>query len=79
MKESSLREFYLSALFSLLDLSKGPCEQVILKLIKDEDEELLRTRVYNNMTATNLPIVSYKYLFLKLSAGNILKIFRAII
>lgn len=79
LKESSIREFYLSAFFSTLDLSKGPAERVLLKLVDDEDFELLRYRVYKGMTPANLPMTSFKSLFRKLSAGNILKIFRSMI
>lgn len=79
VKESAIREFYLSAFFSTLDLTKGPAERVLLKLVDDEDSELLRYRVYQGMSPANLPMTSFKSLFRKLSAGNILKIFRSMI
>lgn len=79
IRESNLREFYISAIFSILDLSRGPAERIVLRMTEDENEELLRYRVYNNVSATNLPTVSFKYLFRRLSAANIIKVFKAII
>mmetsp|Transcript_13049 Transcript_13049/g.11153 ORF Transcript_13049/g.11153 Transcript_13049/m.11153 type:complete len:241 (+) Transcript_13049:507-1229(+) len=39
IKESNLREFYMSTLFSVLDLSEGPPERMVHRLTNDEDPE----------------------------------------
>jgi len=79
IKETQLREFYISAMFSLLDLSKGPVERVVLKLHNDHpDEEFIRYRVNKSM-GIDLPTTGYKSLFKKLSAKNLVKVFKAIL
>lgn len=79
IKETQLREFYVSAIFSLLDLVNGPLERVILKLHNNsKDEELIRYRI-NNAMGIDLPPTGYKTLFKKLSPRNFVKIFRAIL
>ena len=77
--ESRLREFYISAIFSLLDIPKKPAEKTLLKLHhEDRNDELLRYRVVKR-AGIYLPQTTYKLLFKRLSAKNIVRIFKYIL
>ena len=79
IKETQLREFYISGVFSLLDFSNGPVERVVLKLHNENpDEELVRYRI-NKAMGVDLPPIGYKPLFKKLSVKNVIKIFKSIL
>lgn len=78
VKESSLKEFYISMIFSLLQIKEEDCEISFLKLFKDPHEEMLRFRI-NNGIGINLTNFSYKPLFTRLTLDNIIKIIKYIL
>ena len=78
IKEHKLKEFYISMIFSLLQIKEEDCEISFLKLFKDPHEELLRFRI-NNGIGINLTNFSYKPLFTRLTLDNIIKIIKFIL
>ena len=83
IKESQLKEFYISVLFSLMDPkidNIDDSKNVFVKVFretKNEDNEFARYIIHSDRI--NIPQVSYKYLFQKLSIGNIIQIFKCIL
>ena len=78
IRESKLKEFYISVIFSLLQIKEEDCEISFLKLFKDPHEELLRFRI-NNDIGINLMNFSYKPLFNRLTLDNIIKLIKYIL
>lgn len=78
IKETKLKEFYISMIFSLLHIKEEDCEISFLKLFKDQNEELLRFRLSNGV-GINLNNFSYKPLFTRLTLDNIIKIIKFIL
>lgn len=78
IKETKLKEFYISMIFSLFQIKEEDCEISFLKLFKDRNEELLRFRI-NNGIGINLANFSYKPLFTRLTLDNIIKIIKFIL
>lgn len=79
IKETRIREFYISMIFSLLHIREDDCEISFLKLFKDnQNEELVRFR-FNNGIGINLNNFSYKPLFTRLTLDNIIKIVKFIL
>lgn len=75
IKEKKLWEFYVSALFSLIDCADEDKEVSFLSF---ENKEMFRFRINNNV-GLSLPDFSFKILFRRLSTGNIIKILKYIL
>ena len=91
IKETHIVEFYMSAIFSLIEVKSEATEVSILKLypekvpqntkkqsVKNEPQkyaEFLRYRINDSM-GINLPTFSFKALFKKLSLINIVRIIK---
>jgi len=77
--ESQLKEFYFSAVFSLLEIPKKPMDKVVLKLhIEDENHEMIRYRIPKK-NGLYLPETNYKVLLRRLSPKNIVRVFKYIL
>lgn len=86
VRESQLVEFYISAFYSLMPPKKSPQEsqERIILALKDwtkskvADKELLRYRITKSV-GIEIPTTSFKPLFKRLSAGNIVRLLKAIL
>ena len=78
IKETNIKEFYISMIFSLLQIKEEDCEISFLKPFKDSHEELLRFRI-NSGIGISLTNFSYKPLFTRLTLDNIIKIIKYIL
>jgi len=81
IKESQLKEFYISVLFSLMEIDSFSMEKVLLQISsqdKSEETEFARYRV-SNSKGNDLPPTDYRYLFQKISVENILQLFKCLI
>lgn len=78
IKETHLTEFYVSAIFSLLEISTESTETVILKLFPDKNDEFIRYRI-NQTMGINLPGFSFKTLFKRLSLINIVRLIKHVL
>ena len=79
INESRLREFYISAALSILDIPKTPEDKVLLTLRRAKEidgDELLRYRI--SKANICIPQASYKLLFKKMKVENIVKVFKYI-
>jgi len=86
IRESQLAEFYISAFYSLAPQKKylGESKERIILALKDwtkgkvADKELLRYRITKSV-GIEIPTTSFKALFKKLSAKNIVRILKSIL
>ena len=78
IKETHLVEFYLSTIFSLMEVTNESTETVLLKLYEDKQDELVRFRV-NKTMGINLVGFSFKTLFRQLSLINIVRLIKHVI
>jgi len=86
IRESQLVEFYISAFYSLMPPKKSPQEsqERIILALKDwtkskvADKELLRYRITKSV-GIEIPTTSFKPLFKRLSARNIVRLLKAIL
>ena len=86
IRESQLAEFYISAFYSLVPQKKylGESKERIILNLKDwtkgkiPDKELLRYRITKSV-GIEIPTTSFKPLFKKLSAKNIVRILKSIL
>lgn len=78
IRETHLLEFYLSAIFSLMEVTNESTETVLLKLYEDKHEEFARYRV-NKTMGINLAGFSFKTLFKQLSLINIVRMIKHVI
>lgn len=79
VQESQLKEFYFSAIFSVLEFPKKPADKIVLKLYdQDQNNEMIRFRTIKK-SGIYLPEITYKVLLKRLSARNIVRIFKYIL
>ena len=78
IKNTQLCEFYISAVFSLMNMTTKSKETILLKPYGDEDPELIRYRI-NQTMGINLTGYNFKILFKKLSLVNVMKIIKFIL
>jgi len=80
IKESQLKEFYISVMFSLMEVESFSIEKVLLDVYQEnsEEKEFARYRITNSK-GNDLPSTDYRYLFQKISVENILQLFKCLI
>ena len=79
IKESQLKEFYISVLFSLMKMDRTPSERLLMNLFdQGGEEELARYRVPLT-DAIDSPHSDYRHLFQKLSPENIVTIMKCML
>ena len=79
LKEAQLKEFYISVMFSLMEVESDPFEKILVNSLKpDQEEQFARYRT-PAVKGIDLPQVDYRYLFQRFSPENIMLIIKCLL